>query len=477
MGILIRLCILFSTLSLPGENEPDRIIRQWVQDKDLKHAKVGIHFVSVKDNAVIAAYNDQMSLHTASSLKIITTATAIQKLGADFTFKNQLLYRGQITPEKVLKGDLIFYSDGDPGFLSEHFSDQPGRSEAEIKKSIVGAIKGKIRKIEGDVVIDASYFGTQAVPPSWDYQDLGNYYAAGIWSVSAFDNTYRLTLSGNLKPGQHVDILSTDPFIPDLRFISELTTSSPSSGDQAYIYCPPYCSIAYVRGTIPAGRLPFIIKGSIPDVPGFLGIWLKRTLEESGVQITGKIKVTYQPSDSQKNQIWVYTSPSLENYVEVVNKKSVNLFAEALFKRLAKEDPKGDGIAYITSHWEDLGLYTGGFFMEDGSGLSGKNSVPAAFLAQAMRKSIIHPHSGTAFRRSLSVGGKDGTARNMFLRTPLQERIFLKSGYFNRVRAYVGYFDGRNGEIAFAILVNDYSCTASEMRKKIENLLVTMAAM
>ncbi len=476
MGILIGLCILFSTFTLQGQTKSDKIIQQWVQDEDLKHAKVGIHLVSVKENQVLAAYNDQMSLQTASSLKIVTTATSIQKLGKDFTFNSYLYYRGNITENKVLKGDVIFYSDGDPGFLSEHFSHQPGRSEEAIKNAIMKALRGKIRRIEGDIIIDASYYGSQAVPASWDYQDLGNYYGSGSWSVSIFDNAYKINLSGHLKTGQRVEIKSTDPPIEGLQFVSELTTGLPTSGDEAYVYCPPYSHIAYVRGTIPSGRIPFIIKGSIPDVPTFLGNWLKNMIENNGVEVTGSIKVTYQPSSSEKMLIWSYTSPTLDHYIEIINKKSVNLFAESLFKRLAREEPNGDAVTYIKAHWKELGLTSKGFFMEDGSGLSSKNSVPASFLAQVMRKSILHPHAGVAYRKSLSIGGKDGTTRNMFLNTPLQEKIYLKSGYFNRVRTYVGYFESSEGEIAFSVLVNDYSCTGSEMRKKIEGLLVTLAS-
>lgn len=476
MGILIGLCFLFTTTTLQAQNQSDNIIRQWVNDEELKHAKVGIHLVSVKNNQILASYNDQMSLQTASSLKVVTTATALQRLGADFTFTNSLFHNGAITENKVLKGDIVFYSDGDPGFISEHFSHQSGRSEADIKKSIVNAFKGRVTKIEGDVIIDASYYGSQAVPPTWDYQDLGNYYACGTWSVSIFDNSYKLNLSGHMKTGQPVHILSSNPSIPDLNFVSELTTGTPTSGDQAYIYCPPYTEIAYVRGTIPSGRMPFVIKGSIPNTPKFLGIWLKNTLKENGIEVTGNVRVNYQPSDIKKQLIWSYSSPTLEQYIELINKKSINLFAEALFKRLAKEDANGDAVNYIKAHWQELGLTSNGIFMEDGSGLSARNSVPASFLAQLMRKSIIHPHAGSVFRKSLSIGGKDGTAKSMFLNTVLQEKIHLKSGYFNRVRTYVGFFESAQGEIAFAVLVNDYTCSASQMRKKIEKLLVTLAS-
>ena len=64
-------------------------------------------------------------------------------------------------------------------------------------------------------------FGYNGVSDEWTWVDMGNYYAAGAYGVSVFDNTYRLffdTTDRNSSPR----ILRTEPEIKGLTFINYL---------------------------------------------------------------------------------------------------------------------------------------------------------------------------------------------------------------------------------------------------------------
>lgn len=479
MGFLKILSVLFLAISLTGQQSAEDLINAFVKDKVLENGRVGICFLSLETGSKLAAYNDKMTMIPASTLKTVTTATALQKLGADFTFRNEISYSGEIKEGRI-EGDLIFYADGDPGFISSYFEKQSGYSREEIEISVISSLKNlRIEQINGDLIIDASYYGTEAIPGRWEYHDLGNYYGAGVWGVSIFDNMYKLYLKRTSQIGGSVDILRTEPDMVNLNLTSEVRTASPSSGDNAYIFVPPYSSDGFVRGTIPAGASNFVIKGSMPDVPGYIGNWLKSLLDMAGIGITGQIRIQYNADKRKKYIIWQHKSVPLEKYIEITNKESVNLFAEALLMKVGKmygNVQAGTGKDIIQRHWEERGVDMAGFFQEDGSGLSGRNGITAFQMAQIMRKSVIDPVSGEVFLSSLPAGGSEGTVKSMFLNSSLRGSIRLKSGFIGRVRAYTGVFDGKSGKVAFVVIANDFTCTPSVMRKKIADFLDSIAS-
>ena len=480
MGFLKIIFALLITSTLIAQQSTDAIIHAFVNDKVLESGRIGICFLALDSGTKLASHNDKMSMTPASTLKTVTTATALQKLGAGYTFLNEIQYTGKIEEGKI-SGDLIFFSDGDPGFMSSYFEGESGYSRAEVEQSIVKSLKNlRVEQINGDIIIDASYYGTDAVPRRWEYHDLGNYYAAGVWGVSIFDNMYKLYLGRTTKVGGLVDIVRMEPDFGNLNLKSEVRTASPTSGDNAYIFAPPYSKEGIVRGTIPAGVSNFVIKGAIPNVPEYLGNWLRALLEVSGIKVTGAVKVIYKSDNAKRYPIWEQKSLPLQKYVEHTNKESVNLFAEAMAMKLGKMfgliQLGTDGADVIRRHWEERGVDMSGFFQEDGSGLSGRNGITAFQMTQIIRKSSIDPVTGEIFTSSLPAGGNEGTVKSMFPHSSLKGNIRLKSGFIGRVRAYTGVFEGKNGKVAFAIIANDFTCSPSVMRKKIADFLDSMAS-
>ena len=102
-------------------------------------------------------------------------------------------------------------------------------------------------------------FETQA-PGGWIWEDIGNYYGAGVSGLNWHDH-YDMKLKAGNKEGDPVDIVSTSPKLDYNYLINELQTGPKGSGDNAYIYLPPYSYSGFVRGTIPSGENSFIISG------------------------------------------------------------------------------------------------------------------------------------------------------------------------------------------------------------------------
>ena len=80
------------------------------------------------------------------------------------------------------------------------------------------------------------------------------------------------------------------------------------------------------------------------------------------------------------------------------------------------------------------------------------------------------------FYNSMAVAGESGTLKNMFKGSIAEGNLRAKSGTINRVKGYSGYVTSKSGrEIAFSMVVNNFSCTSREARAKLEQLMIALA--
>ena len=82
--------------------------------QDVKHGSLGLAVVDTADSEILFLYNGHESLKPASSLKAITTATALSLLGPDFTFQTVLSTDGDLSDDGLLEGNLLIKGGGDP---------------------------------------------------------------------------------------------------------------------------------------------------------------------------------------------------------------------------------------------------------------------------------------------------------------------------------------------------------------------------
>jgi D-alanyl-D-alanine carboxypeptidase/D-alanyl-D-alanine-endopeptidase (penicillin-binding protein 4) len=444
----------------------------------LKHGSISLCVMDVQSGKVVAAIEPDRSLRPASNLKVVSTGTALALLGPEYRFRTSLSYRGRIGKNGTLEGDLLLYGNGDPTLGS---TEMEGATDPEelLRQLRLAVQRAGIRRVEGSVIADASAMGSQAYCRSWPWEDLGNYYAAGIWSINWHENLYYLDFQ-QTSQGREPSITGTRPRIAGLQFANELNSGPPNSGDQAYIYGGPYQSLRYVRGSIPAGSGRFTIKGSMPNPPLFLAQELKRTLTEVAIG-SGSAEVSFSPTSPQgQKTVYNHYSPTLAEITERCNHESVNLYSEAALRAVGLKQ-KQDGsllasLKAVQEYWESRGLNWAGVYLEDGSGLSTSNAVPARFLAAFMRKMAVGPTDvATAFRQSLPVAGRSGSMKYSLRNTRAEGRLKAKTGTLRRVRSFTGYATARNGqELAFAVIVNDFSGSGGQMRQLLEQFLLAL---
>lgn len=471
--------ILFvAILSLAFSIEREETLEAKVGDFVKAHAEtsLGFYVQNIDQNKRVYGFEENRNLVPASSLKALTTATALEVLGPDHHFETVIGYRGAIS-NGVLQGSLVIKADGDPSLGSKYF-----HSTDEQKSFFIPLTKALkeagIQKISGGIQVDMSAYETDELPNTWIWEDLGNYYGAEISPLTIFDNTVHITFSSPNAHGGETEIISTWPNVKGLTFKNEVTASNVNA-DRAYVYGAPHQYERIIKGTIPKGRSSFTIKGSMPNPALAFCDILSKTLREHGIELPSNEKhqvSTAGVSISQK--LHTYTSPPLSNIIKETNIESLNLFAELLLIELGRSSKgKGsrkNGINFIKSYWKDRGLDLGTSQLYDGSGLSRYNSISAKSLALVMSKMSKSKHLD-AFLESLPVAGKSGSLTNMFAGTFAHQNLTAKSGYLSQVRSYTGYVKNRKGELlCFSIISNNYACSASKMKKDLEVLMSAM---
>lgn len=471
------------SIAKSSTNAIDQALQKFQNDPDLQNASWGFYAKSVKTGKVVAQYNARKSLTPASALKVITTATALEILGKDFKFETVLEYDGQIDANGTLKGNVYVRGGGDPT-LGAPRDDLSKGYEAILQQWVAAIRKAGIKKIEGYVVGDARIFEEESVPPMWLWEDLGNYYGASSSGLSFHENQYFAYFNSEAKTGSATQLTKIIPTVPHFKMVNRVTVGAKGSGDNAYIFAAPYSNVAYVRGTIPPARQGFRIKGSIANPALFCAFQLKQELEKVGIEAQKDYSTIRILQDEGKyvprkrtfmNSIF---SPPLSKIVYWTNKKSINLYAEHLLKMLGKhrfgKGTRENGIQLVEEYLKTCNVDTKGFFMEDGSGLSPMNGVTAEQFGDLLYAYRNETHYSTLFE-SLSIAGNvsDVGGLKSFLKgTSAANKVFAKSGYIQRVRAYTGYVKTASGDqIAFALMVNNYACTNSEMKRKMGELV------
>lgn len=479
--------VLFLALILSfnafAQSSLQQAIDKLAKDPVLKSQGFSMTVMDVESGEIIANHQKDRGLIPASSLKVVTTSTALALLGDDFKFKTELKYDGSIDEAGILNGNIYIKGYGDPTLGSDHYT-KTIDLDALMAKFVKSIQEKGIKKINGKIIGDASFFGTQVDGRTWVWEDMGNYYGAGAWGLNIHENRYFLTFKRSNKLGATPLIEKVEPHIPNLLHFNEIKQAGKGSGDHAFIFGSVYNYTRFIRGTIPIGSSGFTIKGSIPDPPFFAAYYLMKQLEEQNIATNKEAASLFELEQSgfkkeESKVLYTHYSPSLKEIVEITNMKSINLYCEAMLRYLGA-DRKGvgspeAGIEVVYEFLKNNGFDDKNFFLEDGSGLSPFNTVSSFQMASVMRLIAKDKKLYNSFRPSLSVAAQSGSLRYMFKGTSASGKIRAKSGGMKRVRSYTGFVETKSGKLrTFSIICNHFTCESGTMRKKMEKVMLEM---
>jgi D-alanyl-D-alanine carboxypeptidase/D-alanyl-D-alanine-endopeptidase (penicillin-binding protein 4) len=427
----------------------------------MRSGSLSVSVKKVKEASNVFALNTERSLPSASTLKLVSTATALAIFGGDFKFQTFLEHDGVIRNDTLL-GNLYIHGTGDPSLGSERFKGYP--TGVELINRWAAAVKKKgIRYIKGKIIADASFFDTETIASTWIWGDIGNYYGAGVSGLNFNENLYKIKFKPGVEFGDPTTFLGIEPTIPYLTFVNQVTTAEKGSGDQTIVYSSPLGNAVVLTGTIPNGSPVFSVKGSVPNPADYVAYALKTSLVNAAIGI-GENSVpepgTPAATANPKTVLDKYESPPLRDLCQQTNFWSINLYADALFKqagkRLSGKSSFDDAAKAITSYWSGKNADLRGFYIKDGSGLSPSGSLTTNSLTDILNIAKKDA-SFNDFYKSIAVLGLNGTVRNLGKGTKAAGNMHVKSGSIEGTRAYAGYVTSKSGSLlSFSIITHKY---------------------
>lgn len=412
--------------------------------------KWGALVVSLTRGDTLFSESPDALMQPASTMKLMTTALALDRFGPDHRFTTDVLRDGGVS-NGVLQGNLYLRGGGDPGLSTRFLRD----SESPPMDSLAFlAYATGIRRVSGDIVADASAFDAQKIPDGWQRRYLHASYAAPVSALSLNENLVWVAVQPN---GKVADV-ALEPPSTAIPLFNHVRVISGASGGRIAVRRSGDGSMD-VRGWI--GSRSGMLKYSyvIDDPAIFAAGALRAALTAAGIEVAGTIRLGTTPPTAIV--IAEFPSASLAQLVSAMNRESINHFAELLFRDVAhaalpgKAGSAETGLETLRAFLsQKVGGNPNQIRVSDGSGLSINDELTPRLMVELLAYANDAPWRST-FHASLPVAGESELLRHRMKYTPAEGNLHAKTGTTNTVAALAGYVTGKDGEIiAFSFIYN-----------------------
>ncbi|HEY2376482.1 MAG TPA: D-alanyl-D-alanine carboxypeptidase/D-alanyl-D-alanine-endopeptidase [Gemmatimonadaceae bacterium] len=408
----------------------------------------GVMIVSLTRGDTLFRESPDAMMQPASTMKMYTSVLALDRFGPEYQFKTAALHDGVLNPDGLLAGNLYLRGSGDPS-LSPRFwgTTNPMDSLAQL------ILARGVRHIHGDIVGDASAFDPQLVPEGWQTRYLGAAYAARVSALSLNENLVWVVVQADGKKA----VVTLDPATTTIPVQSTVRVVGGSGGRISAVRQKDGSIL--VRGSIGSSAPPQRYSLVVDDPASFTTGALRAALEKAGVTVDGRVTVGTTPGTA--TELASISSPTLANIIAEMNRESINLYAELLFRdaaHAAAPDQVGSaqtGLATLRSLLSaKVAARPEDVQVSDGSGLSVLDRVTPRSMVELLSFAHQAPW-GATFHASLPLEGESGTLRHRARHTPARGNLHAKTGTTNTVASLGGYVTAKNGEIlAFSFIYN-----------------------
>jgi D-alanyl-D-alanine carboxypeptidase/D-alanyl-D-alanine-endopeptidase (penicillin-binding protein 4) len=407
----------------------------------------GAIIVSLTRGDTLYEQNPDAMMQPASTMKMYTSAVALDRFGAEYTFRTPALRDGVVGPDGVLAGNLYLRGVGDPSLGSRFWHDQEPMDV--LAKQIAAA---GIKRVRGDIIGDATAFDDKLVPDGWKTSYLGAAYAARVSALSLNENLVWVVV----KPEGSKASVTLEPATTTTNVDASVRVVAGGGGRISASRRPD--GTITVRGTIGArsGALKYSLVVDNPAL--FTTGALRASLQKVGVTVDGVTKLGAVPLGA--TEIAALSSPPLGQIIGEMDRESINVVAELLYRAAARTPSTLVGSAETAQAnlreflSKKVGTAPTVVEVSDGSGLSLLDRVTARSMVQLL--GYVHQAEwGPTFHAALPVEGESGTLKRHGKGTPSRGNLHAKTGTTNTIAALGGYVTAKNGEVlAFSLMYN-----------------------
>lgn len=468
LALIVQACVSAAPcVQAATEQEVVRTIDQALADPALKHGLQGVVVRSLKDGRTIYDKNKDLIFIPASNFKLLVSAASLAKFGPDYRFRTELYTNGEITPEGVLKGDVILVGRGNPILKP---------SELQLMADKLEGIK----VIEGNIVGDDTWFDEIRLGWGWNWDDEPYYYSAQLSALCLNKNVVDVYVRPGVKVGAK-PIVRVDPGTSYMVVQNDAVTTKAGSDKTVSVDRLRGRNVIRVTGNVPLDYKSESPEEAITmEEPTLFAVTvLKEMLQRSGTEVKGKPVRGSKPESAVL--VASHQSVPMSEMLKLLNKPSDNLIAETLLKALGAEF-KGRGSSSRGAEVEmeflkEAGLDMTAISIVDGSGLARMNYISPHNLATLLAYMYRHKDS-KVYLDSLPIAGVDGTLRSRMKGTSAAANCRAKTGYISRVRTLSGYVTTKGGEpLVFSILMNHHLCSSAEVNAIQDKIVTALAEM
>src|SRR5258705_7676744 len=474
-------------------------ISQVLDKPELAPAMVGIKVTSLETGRVLFEENASKLLRPASNMKLYTVAAELDRLSPDFRFVTSVYALEKPDSNGVIKGDLTIYGRGDPSIAARL---QSGNSFTGLDDLAARIAAAGVKRVEGDLVGDETYFIGPQYGSGWEWEDLQWYYGPEVTALTVNDNALDLFV----KPGTQVGapaVITTGPPDPLLRIVNRVVTGARGTRRDLNAYRALAGDELEITGSIAVDDKGYTGGLGISRPALLFAYLLRASLSQHGVTVKGKTRtINARPAAGFVVQpLNTVISPGLAR-VEIASMQSVpfsviaaqtlkpsqNLYTEIILRTLGTVVPpvlntpnidrtsESDGLEVVKTFLREAGVNPSSLVLSDGSGLSGNDMITAEATIQLL--TYMHRHRyASEFPESLPIAGVDGTLRNRFKGTPAENNLRAKTGTLSSASSLSGYVrDAAGEELAFSIMVNNFPDDADVRANCIEPIAILLAS-
>jgi serine-type D-Ala-D-Ala carboxypeptidase/endopeptidase (penicillin-binding protein 4) len=392
--------------------------------------------------------NSDVARNPASTIKLVTTWTALDMLGPTHTWRTDVFALGPVK-NGTLKGDLLIRGGGDPYFLLEDFW------------KLLGEVRAAgIQHIEGDLLLDDSLFEVDEHDPGEFDGDRFRLY--NVLPAAMMVNFKAIKFMINPHPdGKHM-LVTTVPELSNLTITNRIkAVAGPCKGkapqivmDTASADDPDHVVFS---GKMPRSCRNYSLERTAMTANSYAFGVFKTLWGHWGGTIDGGHRHATLTQKTRPLVTW--RSRHLGEVIRPLNKWSNNLMTRMLLYSISEAQhpapaTRAKGSQALREHLKSRGLDVSQLLLDNGSGLSRDTRVTARFMTDLLRQAWYRP-SMPEFVASLAIAGKDGTVRKRFRGKKQSGSMHLKTGSLDNVSAISGYVHTeKKRTFVVALLIN-----------------------
>lgn len=405
--------------------------------------QITVSVAETRTGSTLFEHRGEVALNPASNMKLVTAAAALAHLGPEFRMRTAL--HGRVEGDEVSSLSLRGFGD-------------PSLTQADLVELARDLADHGVRRV-GEIVVDASYFDAQLLPPAFDQQP-GEVapFRASTGAISVDANAYVL----RVLPGATVGTPARIRLDGAGYFALESSIVTADGGAPSIIAIQREQDARMqliLRGSIPAGITGVSYRRRVENPLLWAGHLMRDALAAAGIRSGDVVRVGGTRTDSAL--LAQHSSRPLAELISAMGKQSDNFVAEMVFRVLGAERQRpgrvSDSVAAVREVLSDAGIDPGRVEIVNGSGLFVGNRISSRDLTRLLVWVHRDPGLRSEYLSHLAIAGVDGTLSGRLRDLPRPRIVRAKTGTLSDAIALSGYVLGPSAEdtVAFSVIVND----------------------